>query len=618
MIDIVEAGDEFLRDYVVAGVPASGINQPAKAAGRAAFAAIASAIQTIAAGVALGAGETYATVQDLEADLTPVDGSLGIVLTGEGSGVYAKSGETGVGEWTSTGLVFSAAALDALSTFIGMTLTSTPSPEGRFAVVGENDSRFIDITEGSATFPGWSVLTYACPEPRFDVVDANDNRINWTDGALTEGGESAPPSPDSPLSSATTGDEGLLIIGGDDQLLFRATGETQAQIDLAHGNRSAWANAANRGLRRALAKIERNQQARMAIVGDSIAMGYFGGGDGGVAGVNGGYFGLEGGRAGSWPSIMARRIQNGHGVPTSLQSWFGGGRIENLGPNAPDDPANPTITTLIPGVTLGAGWSRLEAQPTAGGYLYRSNGATTPLGYTPDAPVSSALIYAPTGFPGGVDIKVNGVTVASRAGGGSSAWANIAITFPLSMPLIEVVPQSSANVAIAGIIAWAADYGALQVINLGTAGWSTRDWKNQVNGWAQLNALIALACDHYAIALGANDIMSRIYTPGDIITPEETEANLTTMVTALRPIGQISLSLPFPISPAAVAPKIQQQYGAAIRRVADRFGLLATDQPAHFGSWANASGDMWAIDGVHPGYLALADIGDLHADAHLA
>lgn len=613
---IKTAARQTFRDFEVDGVPASGVNEPDKAAIRNDFGRIDDTITALSSAFAAGNAVVFQTREARNADLSPAANKLGIVVADPDPAlntIAVKVGGTGTGSWLETGQTLDTTRVsDLIDAF-----ASVSSAEARFAVLGDDGGRLIDITEAESLFPGFSLVPYASMEPRFDVVDRDDNRISWTDAASGDGGGSMP-MPDDRFSEVTSLDGGLMVMGSGGDLLFRATPETQGLIDRAAGNRPSWNNARNRGLRRALAKIHRGRQATVAIVGDSIAMGYFGGGDGGMAGVDGGYYGLENGRAGSWPSVMGGCLQAAQGIPANLQSWFGGGRVEYLGPGAVGDVGNPTVTTVDPRIVLGAGWAAVTGQPTVGGFLYRSNGATTSVQFTPSTAVDRATIYAPVSF-GGIDIKVNGTTVASRAAGGTAAWAGIDISFTLGTPLIEVVPQTSANVMFAGIRCWASDYGALQILNMGSAGWSTREWKATNNAWAQLNALVALGLDHYLIALGANDMMSRYYTPGDICLPAETEANLTTIVQTLRNTGaSVSIALPFPINAQTIPIPDQQAYASAIRRVADRFGLLTIDLPSHFGTWEAAHGDLWADDGVHPGHLALADIGDLIASALVA
>ena len=103
-------GELFLRAYVVDGVPSSGINDPAKSDGIAAFAAIDAALSDIA--TFGGATVAFDTLAHLDADLTPGAGVLGIVYndgTASNNGVYVKVGGTGTGSWTATGITLASA-----------------------------------------------------------------------------------------------------------------------------------------------------------------------------------------------------------------------------------------------------------------------------------------------------------------------------------------------------------------------------------------------------------------------------------------------------------------------------------------------------------------------------
>ena len=114
---IRSAGDDFLRDYAVAGVPVSGINDPSKASGRAVFAAVDAEVEGLKAAQTAGA-VAYALRASLDADLAHTAGAKGEVFADPDTaknGVYSKSGASGAGAWTRIGDISSVAQAAAVA-----------------------------------------------------------------------------------------------------------------------------------------------------------------------------------------------------------------------------------------------------------------------------------------------------------------------------------------------------------------------------------------------------------------------------------------------------------------------------------------------------------------------
>lgn len=102
---IVGAGNDWLRDHEVAGVPASGMSEPEKAKGRAVLALIDAALASLGVNGAITVKK--ATKSLLDADLAHAADTLAVVYndaTSANNGIYAKSGTSGSGSWAITAL----------------------------------------------------------------------------------------------------------------------------------------------------------------------------------------------------------------------------------------------------------------------------------------------------------------------------------------------------------------------------------------------------------------------------------------------------------------------------------------------------------------------------------
>lgn len=103
MVAITTEASEVYRDYEVAGLPASGENDPAKSEIRALFATVEGAITSVVEGALVGDAVAYSTRAGLYADLAHVAGTIGFVYadaTAAYNGFYVKVGGSGSGSWS--------------------------------------------------------------------------------------------------------------------------------------------------------------------------------------------------------------------------------------------------------------------------------------------------------------------------------------------------------------------------------------------------------------------------------------------------------------------------------------------------------------------------------------
>ena len=120
MGDIKDLGRTFMRDFVVDGVPASGVNEPSKSDGRAVFQTIDAEVDALKAAQQAGT-VAYATRAELFAHLDPDEGAIGEVYNDPNdspsdrrNGRYTKNGAAGSGSWTRVGDLTSEVVVQAV------------------------------------------------------------------------------------------------------------------------------------------------------------------------------------------------------------------------------------------------------------------------------------------------------------------------------------------------------------------------------------------------------------------------------------------------------------------------------------------------------------------------
>lgn len=124
MTAITDHGNEWLRDYVTAGVSSSGAHEPLKSDGRAVIALIDIALGSLGVNGAITVKK--ATKALLEADLAHAADVLAVVYndaTSANNGIYIKSGASGTGSWPITALALPSSFAADLATVLAKTNT---------------------------------------------------------------------------------------------------------------------------------------------------------------------------------------------------------------------------------------------------------------------------------------------------------------------------------------------------------------------------------------------------------------------------------------------------------------------------------------------------------------
>jgi lysophospholipase L1-like esterase len=569
---------QTLREALYGNPPVADY-KPSREGTLAAFTALADTVEAIGTAEALTGVLIYNTLTAMNLDLTPVANKLAIVISG-GNALYRKIGGTGTGSWVATGLAFNQQPLiDRLDDTM---------------ILVESASQDFVFRDGNG----------------FVLASLGPTRVRGFNGSSGGGGGGLEKS-SAAGGLVVTDDDGYKAIESKTQT-FRADRQNRSNTQAVH-NAAPQQRAT---IRKMLANVRNGVRQRMAIAGDSITMPYFGSTDA--------YFGIANGRKGSWVNHMAR-IMTAQGLPCSTQSWAGGGNCEQGGTGFSGPGGTLALNDADPRITIpkadggGAGWLKLTSLKTVGGYVYSSNGDLRPLVFTPEKATKSYEFWiANSGVASTADLQIDGVTVSSVSVGAGAGFTRYTVTAASEgMHTYGVKSQSAAVVRVAGGIAMTTA-PELDIINMGWAGASTRDWLLATNPWQPLNALRNLAINHVTLAIGVNDWMSRTYTPGDIIQASETFTNLVSIGQALQTAGiGVNFVVPFPSRFTAQPLSIQAPYMEAVRNAGRRLNVgPILDLPQHFGVWDRANSQGFVEDNVHPNIIAQADMGALAARAY--
>lgn len=143
----------------------------------------------------------------------------------------------------------------------------------------------------------------------------------------------------------------------------------------------------------------------------------------------------------------------------------------------------------------------------------------------------------------------------------------------------------------------------LRVSNTGISGNNTRDLLARFE-----TDVLALSADWVSILIGINDVWRQFdcpTLPNQHVLPEEYEANLEEMVTRAKARSKVILMAPYYMEPNADDPMRHRmdEYGAIVRRVAEKHNCLFVDLQAMFNDYftlRHSSSVAW--DRIHPNH----------------
>lgn len=197
MTAIRESANNTFRDHAVAGLPGSGDHDPQKAEIRATFAVIDVALGSLGVNGAITVKK--ATLPELVADLAPGDGALAVVYndaTPANNGIYAKSGDSGVGSWDLTNLALPASfaadlaavlaqieqvAEDAAATAASAAAAAVDAADAEGAKGAAEDARDQALAAAQLTGPFVFYATKAAANAALAGLPANQLVQVWAD-----------------------------------------------------------------------------------------------------------------------------------------------------------------------------------------------------------------------------------------------------------------------------------------------------------------------------------------------------------------------------------------------------------------------------------------------------
>ena len=143
----------------------------------------------------------------------------------------------------------------------------------------------------------------------------------------------------------------------------------------------------------------------------------------------------------------------------------------------------------------------------------------------------------------------------------------------------------------------------VRVSNTGISGNNTRDLLARFE-----TDVLSLSADWVSILIGINDVWRQFDCPtlsNQHVLPEEYEANLEEMVTRAEARSKVILMTPYYMEPNAEDPmrRRMDEYGAIVRRVAEKHNCLFVDLQAMFNEYfthRHSSSVAW--DHIHPNH----------------
>lgn len=332
-----------------------------------------------------------------------------------------------------------------------------------------------------------------------------------------------------------------------------------------------------KNFRKAIANVRLGvQNAKLAIVGDSISAGTGGGGTPAKYRVN------------SWPTKLAAYMQAATGITWNADNVFG--------------TANLTISAYCDKLVLSGGATQGAVNTTLGGAQFQLTGAGNTVAFTPTLSADTFDVYSmKTGGTGTFNINLDGgATLASPTGtipGGG--LAKTSVTGTLGAHTLNCV-QSAGTCYVIGIDAYNSAVKQVSVWNISASGALSSNVADATNGYSAKPALAFYAPDCTILCLGINDW-------NNAAGPATYYANMDAIIQTALLSGDVILMAPNPSSNALTPLATQQQYVNQLYSLANKYSLPLIDLFARFGSYEQMNPLGYYFDNVHPNNIGYAD-----------
>ena len=337
---------------------------------------------------------------------------------------------------------------------------------------------------------------------------------------------------------------------------------------------------------------------RVAIIGDSLSVGQFGGG------------GPNWYSGGSEQYALTRLLAQITGGTDS--SFWGGAQLGMVSTPIANDLTNDTR------ISQGAGTTWLTNQltiKTIGADFDAMYGANAPLTFTPSESWDTVDVYyiAETGY-GSMAVTGSVSGTINSASFTTSGVNVVSYTKTLGAGSITFTPTNENH--IVGVDFYATTSPKLNLLRMATGNSKTSDWVTTSGNWQSLDSLKAVMSKNpvqlWIINLGTNDQIGGV-------TAATFSTNLQTLITSLKynaasnPNGGdvVLMAPPFVTDYGSANAASRKAYQNAIYALAASNGLHVVDGLSHYVDYTYANGQGWlspsnTVHGTASGYQQVA------------
>lgn len=496
----------------------------------------ASSLTSFGAGIVLGtptsgvATNLTGTASGLTAGQVTTNANLTGPITSSGNA-------TSIASQTGTGSTF---AMSASPTFTGAVTGASSTWSGSVAIGTTSSIAALTVKGTNGITVGTSATTVA-PAINFFGNDTNVNGRISAQGAAT------------------------VSVNGSSDYLYKVDGSLFPAF------------------RKCLANVKSGAgRCRVATVGDSTTFGYGAQAAGSDA------------KTLAWPSLLAKYIASGFGVPATYNGFYGNSTTET------NNVFDPRITAFT------GAWADDPSVQTAGGDFFNNSGATGNFFYKPTSPVDTFVVWN-TRFSGlgTLGLAIDGGSVTNVSQNGATALTNNTVTATLpAIHTLNMTYVSGGAVLVAGIEPYDSKHPGIDITNMGWYGSDTSDWVFSTgNPWDPAATLATFCPDLLLIDLDLNSS-----TRGESVATFTT--NTQTLITGQKTTCGKDIAIVTSSHGTGVyADADVQPYINALYTLAASNNVPIIDNWLRMVSYNFQNTNGWMFDGVHltgPGYADFA------------
>ena len=289
-------------------------------------------------------------------------------------------------------------------------------------------------------------------------------------------------------------------------------------------------------------------------------------------------------QAAAYPTMLARLLGNVY--PATAAGFYGG----KYGSG---------ISAYDPRLTLGAGWTAVEASTVAvlGGQAIENTTTTNALTFAPGVAWDTAEVTVAGIGAGSLGLSIGGaVTNYSPTVG---VVTTITYTAASLAAHTLTIARVSGDVQVLGIVCTDSTAPAVTVINAARGGYEIGDYLDSTDFYSPANTLPNVTADLCLVEIGINDRNAEL-------APASYRAQLSALLDLLPAASDVVLIASASPSPGALT-YAWSEYVEQMRLEADSRGLDLIDLTVAMGDRTTIEAQGWNSDGVHLTRRGLAE-----------